>query len=528
MLIIMNKLKFLFASLLFVSALAFQSAPAHSLSSITVNSPANGQTFSGNSFAVSGAAEPNATVIILRNGLTLAQTRSDEAGNWSINLSNLPDGENTITARSIKNTGFAYFNSSSDGGVTVSMNQMRLSDNAINPSAPFPIVDTNEHIALVSAPTGDYSYAVAKYGASVPPGRFNATSPADPELVSGAYPANSGANVGTFSADSSKFYSPNMQLQTISVVDVATNAWSKDIDLGAAPVTAWRSPAGLIYVNIEGGRIKVIDPSTDSVTKTIDLDCADNDTAPTTIFSQDAAYAYYFAGCVGTTNKLQKLSLADDQIVGTFNTSFMATNGILNADNSRLYMVSTAAIPNNPDSESLFILDSTTGSVVKTLSMTSGVLGLFYSPDLQHIYAGTPGAIFGDTGLDIVDMFTDTVQHISTASTVLAVSADSTAATLSNVNVSVVLGVKTATSGGSLANTGAVAVSATILAGIILGSSAFIYYDYRRHKKPLVAEDSHVRYTLLHHVKVVTIPLLKYRLSFQFESRESSDNLHKF
>lgn len=50
----------------------------------------------------------------------------------------------------------------------------------------------------------------------------------------------------------------------------------------------------------------------------------------------------------------------------------------------------------------------------------------------------------------------------------------------------------------------------------LLASLVFLGYvvmDWQRHRRPLVEEDPSVQYTLAHHIRVVTIPLLEYRLS---------------
>lgn len=72
--------------------------------------------------------------------------------------------------------------------------------------------------------------------------------------------------------------------------------------------------------------------------------------------------------------------------------------------------------------------------------------------------------------------------------------------------------------GGSLADTGVV-VPFIVLGLIIVGSLIYLYYDYRKHKKPLIEADPNVRYTLGHHVRVVAIPLLRYRLSVRLEKK---------
>lgn len=84
--------------------------------------------------------------------------------------------------------------------------------------------------------------------------------------------------------------------------------------------------------------------------------------------------------------------------------------------------------------------------------------------------------------------------------------------------------------GGSLAKTGAIAVSAIILGGIIVATCGYIVYDYRKHKAVLVAIDPHVRYSLPHHMKLVSLPLFKYRISLSLSkpTKYSHDGVHKF
>jgi heme/copper-type cytochrome/quinol oxidase subunit 2 len=57
-----------------------------------------------------------------------------------------------------------------------------------------------------------------------------------------------------------------------------------------------------------------------------------------------------------------------------------------------------------------------------------------------------------------------------------------------------------------------------------------LYYDYKRHKKPLTDVDPGVHYSFMHHVRVVTIPLFRYRISFQLSRVNPlrKDGVHKF
>ncbi|MEI7818912.1 MAG: choice-of-anchor U domain-containing protein [bacterium] len=65
----------------------------------------------------------------------------------------------------------------------------------------------------------------------------------------------------------------------------------------------------------------------------------------------------------------------------------------------------------------------------------------------------------------------------------------------------------------------------TLYALIPVGLAAFvtliyIYLDYRKHKKPLVDEDPETNYNFWHHIKVVTIPVLKYKISLVVDKQE--------
>lgn len=47
-----------------------------------------------------------------------------------------------------------------------------------------------------------------------------------------------------------------------------------------------------------------------------------------------------------------------------------------------------------------------------------------------------------------------------------------------------------------------------------------LFVQYRKHKKPLLAIDPNVHYSLTHHVKMVTLPTLRYRFSSMFAKKK--------
>lgn len=73
-------------------------------------------------------------------------------------------------------------------------------------------------------------------------------------------------------------------------------------------------------------------------------------------------------------------------------------------------------------------------------------------------------------------------------------------------------------------------IFALIFVVAILLLLAFVFADYKRHKKPLRAIDPNISYSFLHHLKVVTLPLFRYRLSIKVSRANplSKDGLHRF
>lgn len=76
----------------------------------------------------------------------------------------------------------------------------------------------------------------------------------------------------------------------------------------------------------------------------------------------------------------------------------------------------------------------------------------------------------------------------------------------------------------TLVNTGIVAAITVIIGFLLISTAIYTYIDYRRHKKPLISIEPELAkaYTYPHHLRVVTIPLFKYRLSIKLEKRPKS------
>ncbi len=83
------------------------------------------------------------------------------------------------------------------------------------------------------------------------------------------------------------------------------------------------------------------------------------------------------------------------------------------------------------------------------------------------------------------------------------------------------VGLATTKSSGSLVNTGSLTILSTLLGSIIIAIVAYTYIDYRRFKKPLMIAEPNIakQYTYWHHLKVVRLPIAKYRVMVVFERR---------
>ena len=61
-----------------------------------------------------------------------------------------------------------------------------------------------------------------------------------------------------------------------------------------------------------------------------------------------------------------------------------------------------------------------------------------------------------------------------------------------------------------------------IIAVVIIGVPIIIVFgQYRRHRAPLKAVDPSISYSFGHHIAIVTIPMIRYRLQAKFKKASS-------
>ncbi len=107
---------------------------------------------------------------------------------------------------------------------------------------------------------------------------------------------------------------------------------------------------------------------------------------------------------------------------------------------------------------------------------------------------------------------------------------DSLSTKTASANVTYVVGTTSSGSASSLAETG-ILLFIAIPAGLLLITlTLYTYIDYRRHKRPLKAADPRVNYSFWHHIHMVSLPLLRYRLSINLDRRlpNQSDKIRRY
>lgn len=82
----------------------------------------------------------------------------------------------------------------------------------------------------------------------------------------------------------------------------------------------------------------------------------------------------------------------------------------------------------------------------------------------------------------------------------------------------------------SLAQTGILLGLALPLGLLLIVATVYTYIDYRKHRRPLADANPKVNYSFWHHLRVVSIPVLKYRLSINVYKRASlrSDHIRRY
>lgn len=223
-----------------------------------------------------------------------------------------------------------------------------------------------------------------------------------------------GGSSGAFNKLGTKLYIPNDGLNTISVIDHATSAV-----VGSIPVPAGYMPSlsvggnGNIYVPIDS-TVYIIDPNTDTIIKSVPINCPD----PTSLgfISFPRGRDYYYVPCA-QDGLIHKIRIADDSLIATLDVSSLSPKISIvdeGLDPAKLYV---SGIFGTATGDKIVVVNSSNGSLLSTISLTNHSIATSITPDGQYIYAPTQGTLFDTTNIDVVSTASDSlVGQIDTSS----------------------------------------------------------------------------------------------------------------
>lgn len=392
--------------MLVVAMMLISTPPTKSAATVTITSPSAGQTVQSGAITISGTAGANQTVVLSHGGKPVKMVVADGSGHWSADLTNISAGNITVTAKAIENHQYAYFSGASGSN---SLNRIRLSDKAINPGGgAWPVTTTYAWLVHAGSNNDGIAYYVPAGDPSGIPGKFDTTNPADPVAING-YPNNPGVSGGYFSADGTKFYSLNTDLNNVSVIDVATNTYTgTSITVGNTPQSIIRGTDDRIYVsNTADGTISVIDTTSDAVVDTIPVSCPTLGALGGYAFPHDDLTYFYIACAIDGV--IKKVDTSSGAILSTIDVSASQQNigaVMISPDNKRLYLSGIFSIGNG---DQIAVVDTDSETVSSIINLTDVTLAAIISPDGQYLYASTIGSVFNSATVDVISTTSNSV-----------------------------------------------------------------------------------------------------------------------
>lgn len=412
----------------------FIASPALGATSISISSPNNNSSISGDTFTVTGTATPKRAVTVSVNGSAVGTTTSDSSGNWALNVSGQSPGEKTVTATAsvqyayVVNSGAAsmsVINTVTDEVVntvntTSNQNTIAISpdgnqlvtvsniggDGSIrvfsladpeNPVITNNLTAANTYAVNVAySPNGTYFYVTSVqsgFGSSAVT-RYSSSSPGTSSAVSGynqSFPAGLALNSG-----GDTLYVSNVLSGTVSVVNTATNTQTSTFSTGGA------TNAGSIILGANNSNGYIAASNNDVIIPvnvtagTTSSTIAVGDAPRGLTFNQDQSRVVVanFSG-----NSLSIINTANNTVVDTVSTGTGTSPQIpaYNSNFSKLYVTYVG-------SDQVALLNPTTFAVNSTISVgdqpTSIAFGATQSASATTSFTLTSGSL-ADTGQDM-------------------------------------------------------------------------------------------------------------------------------
>lgn len=414
--------RFFTLALLLAACMLLSSGHAHAAPSISITSPAAGASLPANSpVTITGTATANTTIVIKKAGKVLATTISDGAGAWSVSVSDLGTGDQSLTAYAVQNGTYAYFGTA---GASNAYHRLRVSDYALNPGGgAWPVTTTILPILTIKNKLGQFYFS--DIGAPQAPAKFTLSAPADPVAATGLSPTVN-PQAGGFNPTGTKYYFGDLDSGDIVVLDTATNTQLTTIPAGGNVQSVATGPNGYMYAaNITTNTILVIDPTTDTVVNTLNPGCPSPNSVGILIdYSKDYVWQSqafddapdtYLVTCAGD-GVINKFRVSDNALLASWDISATLptiSSVIQSLDKTKYYVSATIFAPG---SNKIAVVDAATGTVTATIPITAETLSAIPSPDGQYLFVSTPGTSFNTLNIDVISLETDTVvQSIDTS-----------------------------------------------------------------------------------------------------------------
>ena len=329
---------------------------------------------------------------------------------------------------------------------------------AIDTRSGFPIDLIGLTPVAITSPDGRYAYASGFYFEQSNLQRVDLQTGAVQQVAS--YPAAVTINLGAFTTDSTKYYSPNDD-GTISIIDVATNTIHQTLDTGALSYNSAVSIADKIYASdINSGQITVINPSDDTFSSFTPV-CPSGGKAISVVPDENDSNSIW-VGC--HNSNLLKIDKSSHSVL----LSIATPNNIAG---SSTVPGKDQIVVSSPTAPEVYIFDTNTGALLRTITVPAESFAPIVTSDGSRILLPTPGNSFSNNAAVIIDTSDYSITNLTLSGISLAMFTGPDTVAEASVQFSV---------SGVLADTGENRGQTLIAASAVIVLSAGILLALRR------------------------------------------------
>lgn len=361
-------------------------SPVFAAPAVTITSPTSNVTVNNGSIEVKGTAPANKWVRLYIDGTQKTAVQANGSGQWGTTLTNIATGAHALKAVNAE-SGLSYF---ATAGSPSQLHSIDPQTGAIDTRPGFPINVAGLTPIAMPSPTGRYIYV----GGFV----FEAGNLQRVDLDTGVaqqvsgYPSSANAEVGAYSSDGTKYYSPNAD-GTITVIDVDSNTILQTITTGATTHNSIVNIGGILYASDSNtGQIYIVNPADNSFTSFAPA-CPSGGKASAILPDPDNVNTLWVSCSNKTLISIDKSTHA--VIVTASLPDYLA--GISKIPHSNKVV---AASPTSPE---VYIVDATSGALLQTITMPATGFAPIATSDGSRVLLATPGGSFSGTDAVIIN-----------------------------------------------------------------------------------------------------------------------------